>query len=107
MNDQLAESKMISNAWKLHEDESGLDYRLQITEVPWKFRKVLFEAMKDWSNVGVGWTKETGNQIFIFGKIFRSEDEWLRWVKAFPLEVHESKIRGNKEKVVIHRKKSK
>jgi hypothetical protein len=107
LENQLTESKMISSAWKVHEDETGIGYRLQIAEVPWKFRKVLFEAMKDWNKVGVGWTKDTGNQIFIFDKNFRSESEWLKWVKAFPLEVSESKIRGEKEKIIVHRKKKK
>jgi hypothetical protein len=96
---------MISYAWKMHENDDGMGYRLQIVEVPWKFRKVLFEAMRDWTKSGVGWIKESGNQIFIFDKVFKDESDWIKWARAFPLEIKESKLRGEKEKIIIHRKK--
>ena len=104
---ELTEANVISNAWKFYEDESGIDYSLQFTEVPWKLRKTLLEAMKDWRRVGVGWTKETGNQILIFRRVFKSESEWERWANAFPIQIKELRYWGQKEKVVIHGKKKK
>lgn len=107
MTEKLTEANLISNAWKFYEDENGIDYRLQFTEVPWKLRKTLLDAMKDWNNVGVGWTKESGNQILIFKKVFRSEDEWKNWANTFPVQIQETKFWGDRTKVVIHGKKNK
>jgi hypothetical protein len=98
---------MVSNAWKFYQDESGVDYSLQFTEVPWKYRKVLFDALKDWSKVAVGWMTGSGNQIFVFRKKFNSEEEWEKWADSFPLQIQELKYRAGKEKVVIHGKKRK
>ena len=107
MTEKLTEANLVSNAWKFYEDEDGIDYRLQFTEVPWKLRRTLLDAMKDWNNVGTGWTKESGNQILIFKKIFRSEEEWKNWADTFPVQIKEMKYWGDKVKVVIHGKKSK
>jgi hypothetical protein len=98
---------MFSNAWKCHEDESGIDYSLQFTDVPWKFKKALFEALKDWRRIAVGWKSDTGNQIYIFKKSFRSEVEWEKWANSFPIQIKEMKYRAGKEKVIIHGKTSK
>jgi hypothetical protein len=101
----LVESKMVPYAWKFHESNDGVEYNIQFVEVPWKFRKALFDAMKDWSRIGVGWTKSTGNQIFIFRKCFKTESEWQKWASVFPMQIHETKFWGEKQKVVIHGKK--
>ena len=103
--EKLAEANMISDAWKFHEHDKGIDYRLQFTEVPWKFRKALFEAMTGWDRVAVGWTKDTGNQIFIFNKRFNNQNDWETWADKFPVQIREKRIWGDKEKVVIHGKK--
>ena len=95
---------MTSYAWKYSEDESGIQYNLQVDEVPWKFRKVLCDAMKDWETVSFGWHINSGNQVFIYRKIFKDEQAWERWASHFPLEVLEKRVWGAKEKVIKQKK---
>ena len=97
---------MISCAWKFYEDNNEVVYNIQFDEVPWKLRKSLLEAMKDWTQSAVGWHKASGNQLLIFKKSFRSQSEWEEWANKFPLQIKEKRVWGNKEKVVIHGKKS-
>jgi hypothetical protein len=103
----LEESNMISEAWKFYEDREGVRYNLQFSEVPWKFRKALMEAMKDWEQYTVGWHKNSGNQLFVFNKMFPNQEAWENWANSFPIQISEKRYWGNKEKVVIHGKKKK
>ena len=105
--EKLQESNVKTSAWKFCEDESGVVYSIQFDEVPWNFKKSLYEAMKDWNQTGVGWYKNNGNQIFLFKKSFKSQDEWEKWASSFPLQIAEKRYWGDKEKVVIHGKKKK
>jgi hypothetical protein len=98
---------MKTNAWKDCENDTGVEYSLQFSEVPWKFRKALSEAMKDWRQTGYGWHKDSGNQIFIYRKTFGSTEEWENWAGNFPIQISESRFWGEREKVVIHGKKKK
>ena len=98
---------MDSAAWKYIEDNDKVFYNIQFSEVPWKFRKALFEAMKGWDQTSVGWCKNSGNQIFIFSKAFRNQQDWETWASSFPLQIKEKRYWGDKEKVVIHGKKKK
>lgn len=100
----LTESEMVSYAWKYAENESGVQYNLQIDEVPWNFKKALREAMCDWEQVSFGWNIKSGNQVFIYRKSFKDEQSWERWASAFPLEVLEKRVWGSKEKVIKHKK---
>jgi hypothetical protein len=95
---------MISSAWINDESDTGIEYSLQISEIPWKFKKVLEQAMSGWQRVSYGWNFKTGNQIFIYRKLFKNEEEWVKWAKAFPLEVRESRWWGNKEKIITYKK---
>ncbi len=98
---------MISTAWKFEEVEDGIFYSIQFDEVPWKFKKALYEAMSDWSRVSHGWHKASGNQIFVFKKKFSSLEEWERWANSFPLQIKEKRYWGTKEKIILHGKKVK
>ena len=98
---------MISKAWKICELDGEINYRIQFEEVSWKVRKTLLEAMKGWNEAGVGWLPESGNQIFLFQRGFKNEQEWEQWANKFPVQIHESRYWGNKEKVVTHGKKKK
>ena len=42
---KLEESNVISKAWKFLEENNAITYSVQFNEVPWKFKKALFEAM--------------------------------------------------------------
>jgi len=95
---------MTSCAWKYSEDESGIQYNLQVDEVPWKFKKALGDAMKDWQTVSFGWNLNSGNQVFIYRKNFKDEQAWERWASHFPLEVLEKRVWGAKEKIIKHKK---
>jgi len=98
---------MISCAWKFYEDNSEVVYSIQFDEVPWNLRKTLLEAMKDWTQSATGWHKTSGNQILIFKKSFKNQNDWEEWANNFPMQIREKRIWGSKEKVVIHGKKSK
>ena len=98
---------MNSSAWKIGDCEKGVQYGLQISEIPWKFRKPIEEAMKDWRRISYGWNIKTGNQVFIYQKTFKDEVEWETWAKAFPLDVEESRWWGQKEKIVLYKKERK
>lgn len=95
---------MNSTAWKVTESESGIEYRLQINQVPWKYRRAILDAMQDWQQVSYGWYLNTGNQVLIFGKTFKNEDEWQRWATRFPLDVEEVRYWGEKKKVITYKK---
>lgn len=97
---------MISSAWKYDESQDGISYNLQVSEVPWKFKKALSEAMQDWKVVSYGWHIKSGNQIFIYQKRFKNEEEWVKWATAFPLEVTEKRYWGQKEKIIKYSKKA-
>lgn len=105
--ENLKESNVLTYAWKYIEEENGVVYSIQFDEVPWKFRKSLSEAMKDWNQSGVGWHRDSGNQVFLFKKLFRNQEEWENWANSFPLQIKEKRYWGDKEKVVIHGKKKK
>ena len=105
--EKLAESKMKPTAWKFCEDSDGVVYNIQFDEVPWKLRKTLIEAMRDWSQAAVGWHKDSGNQIIAFRKVFKNQQDWEAWASKFPVQISEKRYWGDKEKVVIHGKKSK
>lgn len=94
-------------AWKFCEENNGVVYNIQFDEVPWKLRKTLLETMKDWNQSAVGWHKDSGNQIFMFRKLFNSQQEWEEWANKFPVQITEKRYWGDKEKVVIHGKKKK
>ena len=98
---------MISYAWKNNEDESGITYSLQVDEVPWKYKKALADAMKDWSVASFGWNVKSGNQLFVFKKLFKNEEEWKKWANAFPLEVREKRVWGSKETIITYKKAGK
>ena len=98
---------MVTCAWKYMEEENGVIYSIQFDEVPWNLRKSLSEAMKGWNQYGVGWYKTSGNQIFLFNKLFKNQEEWEKWANSFPLQIKEKRYWGDKEKVVIHGKKKK
>lgn len=105
MVNDLQEANLKSIAWKFLEIDGELIYSVQFNEVPWKFRKALKEAMKGWHQSSYGWHKETGNQLFIFRKSFKSTDEWIKWAESFPLQIEEKRVWGNKEKIILHGKK--
>jgi len=92
-------------AWKFEELDGELVYSVQFSEVPWKFRKALLEAMKDWKPASYGWHKHSGNQLFVFRKSFKNLDDWTRWAESFPLQIEETRVWGNKEKIITHGKK--
>jgi len=100
----LTEHSMVSYAWKSCEDESGIQYNLQIDEVPWKFKKALSEAMHDWQQVSYGWNTKSGNQVFIYRKNFKDEKAWERWASHFPIEVLEKRYWGANVKIIQHKK---
>jgi len=100
-------TNMTSDAWKMDETENGIVYNLQINEIPWKFKKVLAEAMKDWGIQAYGWNIKSGNQVFIYRRLFKDEQEWKKWATAFPLEVHEKRCWGAKVTTIIHKKAGK
>lgn len=95
---------MVSTAWKFYEDD-GVEYRIQFDEVPWKLRKALLEAMKDWTNIAFGWNNKTGNQVLIFNKKFPTQEAWETWARSFPTQIKEKRFWGNKEKVLTYGKK--
>jgi hypothetical protein len=98
---------MVSEAWKFCEEKDGVRYSIQFSEVPWKFRKALFDAMQGWEKLSIGWHKDTGNQLFVFSKAFKSQNDWESWANSFPIQISERRYWGDKEKVVIHGKKKK
>ncbi len=98
---------MVPTAWKFEEMSDGVVYSIQFDEVPWKFKKALEEAMKDWRKVSYGWHKVSGNQIMLFKKKFANLQEWERWASSFPLQIREKRYWGNKEKTILHGKKVK
>lgn len=98
---------MNSSAWKIGVDAKGVQYGIQINEIPWKFRKPIEEAMKDWRRISYGWNCKTGNQVFIYQKTFKTQEEWEVWARSFPLEVKESRWWGEKEKIILHKKERK
>jgi hypothetical protein len=98
---------MISHAWKVHEEDDGIVYNLQISEVPWKFKKALSEAMSDWHITSYGWNIKSGNQIFIYKKVFKNEESWKKWASSFPLEVNEKRVWGSKETIITYKKAGK
>jgi len=104
---KLTESEMTPCAWKFVEEDNGVVYNIQFNEVPWKMRKVLLEAMKDWQHWSIGWHKDSGNQLFSFKKLFKNQQEWEEWASKFPMQIVEKRYWGDKEKVVIHGKKRK
>ena len=103
----LKEANMIPTAWKFEETSDGIVYSIQFNEVPWKYKKALQEAMKDWSRSSHGWHKDSGNQIFIFKKTFKTAEDWDRWAESFPIQITEKRYWGNKEKTILHGKKGK
>ena len=106
MENKLAESKMKPYAWKFVEESDGVVYNIQFNEVPWALRKTLLETMKDWQQWATGWHKASGNQILMFKKMFKNQQEWEAWANKFPVQITEKRYWGDKEKVVIHGKKS-
>lgn len=98
---------MRSDAWKFSETENGIIYNLQISEIPWKFKKALSDAMRDWEVKAYGWNIKSGNQVFIYSKLFKSEEDWQKWATAFPLEVQEKRYWGSKVTTIIHKKAGK
>ena len=98
---------MKPTAWKFCEDNDGVIYNVQFDEVPWKLRKSLLEAMKDWTQASVGWYTDNSNQLFSFRKTFKNQQDWENWADKFPLPITEKRYWGDKEKVVIHGKKRK
>lgn len=106
MESKLTESEMKPYAWKFEEENDGVVYNIQFNEVPWKMRKALLEAMKDWNHWSIGWHKSSGNQMFSFKKLFKNQQEWEDWANKFPMQIFETRVWGSKEKVVIHGKKS-
>lgn len=103
----LKEANLVPTAWKFEETGDGVVYSIQFDEVPWKFKRALMEAMKDWTPASYGWHKASGNQIFVFKKKFRTADEWDRWAESFPIQIREKRYWGNKEKTILHGKKGK
>jgi hypothetical protein len=95
---------MRTTAWKWCETEHNVTYTIQFDEVPWKFKKALHEAMKDWSKVSYGWHKESGHQIFVFKKEFQDLESWTRWAEAFPMQITEKRYWGDKERIILHGK---
>ena len=98
---------MKPTAWKFYEDGEGVVYNIQFDEVPWKLRKTLLDAMKDWNQSAVGWYKNSANQMFTFRKAFKNQQDWEIWAAKFPMQIAEKRYWGDREKVVIHGKKSK
>jgi hypothetical protein len=98
---------MKTSAWKFEETNGEIIYNIQFDEVPWKLKKTLFEAMKDWEQWAVGWYKNSGNQLFSFRKAFKNQQDWESWAARFPMQIAEKRIWGDREKVIIHGKKSK
>lgn len=98
---------MIPIAWKFEETSDGVVYSIQFNEVPWKYKKALEEAMRDWSKASYGWHKTTGNHILIYKKKFSSLEEWEKWAEKFPVQITEKRYWGNKEKNILHGKKVK
>lgn len=98
---------MKPSAWKFCEVEDGVMYSIQFDEVPWKLRKTLIDAMKDWHQAATGWHKNSGNQILLFKKVFKNQQDWENWADKFPVQIYEKRCWGDKEKVVIHGKKRK
>jgi len=105
MESILQEANLNSTAWKFLESEGELIYSVQFNEVPWKFKKALQEAMKDWRQSSYGWHKQTGNQIFIYRKSFKSVEDWNKWAESFPIQIVERRVWGDKEKIIFHGKK--
>lgn len=100
----LARYNLKPTAWKFYETEGGVVYRIQFNEVPWKFKKALFEAMKDWKPGSYGWHKLSGNQIFVFDKEFKDLDDWSNWAEKFPLQITERRVWGDRERIIQHGK---
>ena len=100
--EKLQEANLNSVAWKFLETDNEIIYSIQFNEVPWKLRKPLLEAMKDWKASSYGWHKNTGNQIFIFRRSFKSLEDWIKWAESFPLQIIEKRVWGNKEKTILH-----
>lgn len=96
---------MKPTAWKFMEENGELIYSIQFDEVPWKLKKALQEAMKDWNPASVGWHKISGNQIFIYRKKFKTLDDWTRWADSFPVQIKEKRVWGDKERIILHGKK--
>ena len=104
---KLEEGVMISEAWKFCELKEGVSYSVQFSEVPWKFRKALFEAMSGWKRQTIGWHRDSGNHLYVFNKVFPNQEAWEAWANSFPIQISEKRYWGDKEKVVIHGKKKK
>jgi len=98
---------MYTTAWKFEETGDGVIYSIQFDSVPWKFRKAIHEAMRDWSKVSYGWYKNNNNQLFIFKRKFKSLEDWTKWASRFPLEIQEKRIWGERERIISHGKKAK
>lgn len=96
---------MRTTAWKWSENEGKLTYTVQFDEVPWKFKKALHEAMKDWNKVSTGWHKISGNQLYVFKKDFKNLEEWTQWAESFPMQITEKRYWGDKERIILHGKK--
>jgi hypothetical protein len=98
---------MVTSAWKTHSGDDGVKYCVQFDEVPWNLKKTLEDSMRGWSRNSYGWNiKGKNTHILIYSRLFKSEDDWTRWAQAFPLDVHEKRVWGDREKVVIHKKAS-
>jgi hypothetical protein len=91
-------------AWKGDESNDGVVYNVQISQITYKFRKPIEDAMKDWKKVSYGWNLKDSTEIFIYRKTFSSEQEWVKWAQKFPLPVKEKRYWGNKEKSITHKK---
>ncbi len=105
--ENLAGYKMRPTAWKLYESNDCVTYRIQFDEVPWKFKKALHEAMKDWKSGPYGWHKTTGNQLYTFSKEFKNLEDWTQWAESFPIQITEKRVWGDREKIILHGKKTK
>lgn len=95
---------MNTTAWKFLEKDGEVVYSIQFEDVPWKFKKALQEAMKDWRQVSFGWYKNNNNQLFVFRKAFKSLEEWTEWASKFPMQIKEKRVWGDKEKIILHGK---
>lgn len=100
----LARYNLKPTAWKFYEVEDGVYYRIQFNEVPWKFKKALHEAMKDWQSGCYGWHRDSGNQIYTFVKKFKNMEDWASWAEKFPIQIQEKRVWGDKERIILHGK---
>lgn len=105
MANNLKEANLQPTAWKMSEEDGEPIISIQFDEVPWKLKKALQEAMKDWKPASYGWHKQSGNQIFIYRRKFKSLEDWMKWADSFPVQIKEKRVWGDREKIILHGKK--